>query len=94
MPMKDGMALSYLVLINGPSKLSSGAFTSIPLLDRDNRAYENTSKLPQSTGYPQAVTLVAGKTAMKLACLQAGELRCASFDQELFRPEILVPTPL
>jgi len=63
MPMNDGMALSYLVLINGPPKVSSGAFTSIPLLDRDNRAYENTSKLPQSTGYPQAVTLVVGKNS-------------------------------
>jgi hypothetical protein len=93
MPMKDGMALSYLVLINGPSKLSSGAFTSIPLLDRDNRAYENTSKLPQSTGYPQAVTLVAGKNS-NVAGVFAGELRCASFDQELFRPDILISTPL
>jgi hypothetical protein len=30
----------------------------MPLLDRGNRAYENTSKLPYFTGHPQAVTLV------------------------------------
>jgi hypothetical protein len=94
MPMKDGIALSYLVLINGPPKVSSGAFTSIPLLDRDNRAYENTSKLPQSTGYPQAVTLVVGKNSNEAGVFAGRGLRCASFDQELFRPEILVPTPL
>ena len=58
MPMKDGMALSYLVLINGPPKVSSRAFISIPLLDSRNKAYENTTKLPQFTGHPQAVTLV------------------------------------
>jgi hypothetical protein len=39
------------------------------------------------------VTLVAGKNS-NVAGVFAGELRCASFDQELFRPEILVPTPL
>jgi len=49
---------SYLAVIKGSPKARSRAVRSIPLLDRRNRAYENTSKLPQFTGHAQAVTLV------------------------------------
>jgi hypothetical protein len=49
---------SYLALMEGSPKARPRVVTGMPLLDRRNRAYENTSKLPQSTGHAQAVTLV------------------------------------
>jgi hypothetical protein len=53
----------YLLVTKGSSKAGSRAVTSMPLLDRRKRAYENTSKLPQFTGHAQAVTLFAGKNS-------------------------------